>query len=106
MDATDWRRTNPRFTGENLTRNLRIVDRVREVAEEAGATPAQVALAWLLARGDGIAPIPGTKRVDRLQENSAADGIRLTPGQIKRLTNLTPASGARHAEPDMADIDR
>ncbi|MFD3640132.1 aldo/keto reductase [Streptomyces griseus] len=106
MDATDWRRTNPRFTGENLTRNLRIVDRVREVAEEAGATPAQVALAWLLARGDGIAPIPGTKRVDRLQENSAADGIRLTPGQINRLTNLTPASGARHAEPDMADIDR
>ncbi|MFE7452123.1 aldo/keto reductase [Streptomyces griseus] len=106
MDATDWRRTNPRFTGENLTRNLRIVDRVREVAEEAGATPAQIALAWLLARGDGIAPIPGTKRVDRLQENSAADGIRLTPGQINRLTNLTPASGARHAEPDMADIDR
>ncbi|MEU8768320.1 aldo/keto reductase [Streptomyces griseus] len=106
MDATDWRRTNPRFTGENLTRNLRIVDRVREVAEEAGATPAQVALAWLLARGDGIAPIPGTKRVDRLEENSAADGLRLTPGQITRLTNLTPASGARHAEPDMADIDR
>ncbi|MCU4749921.1 aldo/keto reductase [Streptomyces sp. G-5] len=106
LDATDWRRSNPRFTGDNLTRNLRIVDQVREVADEVEATPAQVALAWLLAQGDGIAPIPGTKRIDRLKENSAADGIRLTPGQITRLNNLTPASGERHAEPDMAAIDR
>ncbi|WP_121702910.1 aldo/keto reductase [Streptomyces sp. E5N298] len=106
LDAADWRRSNPRFTGDNLTRNLRIVDQVREVADEVGATPAQVALAWLLAQGDGIAPIPGTKRVDRLQENSAADGIRLTPGQIARLNNLTPASGERHAEPDMAAVDQ
>ncbi|WP_395577369.1 aldo/keto reductase [Streptomyces sp. BK79] len=106
LDATDWRRSNPRFTGDNLTRNLRIVDQVREVADEVGATPAQVALAWLLAQGDGIAPIPGTKRVDRLQENSAADGVRLTPGQIARLNNLTPASGERHAEPDMAAVDQ
>ncbi|MGV9618970.1 aldo/keto reductase [Streptomyces tendae] len=106
LDDTDWRRSNPRFTGDNLTRNLRIVDQVREVADEVGATPAQVALAWLLAQGDGIAPIPGTKRIDRLEENSAADGIRLTPGQIARLNNLTPASGERHAEPDMAAVDR
>lgn len=106
LDDTDWRRSNPRFTGDNLTRNLRIVDQVREVADEVGATPAQVALAWLLAQGHGIAPIPGTKRVDRLQENSAADGIRLTPGQIARLNNLTPASGERHAEPDMAAVDQ
>ncbi|MER7963991.1 aldo/keto reductase [Streptomyces ardesiacus] len=106
LDAADWRRSNPRFTGDNLTRNLRIVDQVREVADEAGATPAQVALAWLLAQGDGIAPIPGTKRVDRLEENSAADGIRLTPGQIARLNHLTPASGERHAEPDMAAVDQ
>ncbi|MEU9218106.1 aldo/keto reductase [Streptomyces sp. NPDC048376] len=106
LDAADWRRSNPRFTGDNLTRNLRIVDQVREVADEVGATPAQVALAWLLAQGDGIAPIPGTKRVDRLQENSAADGVRLTPGQIARLNNLTPASGERHAEPDMAAVDQ
>ncbi|MFD4595756.1 aldo/keto reductase [Streptomyces rubiginosohelvolus] len=104
LDAADWRRSNPRFTGDNLTRNLRIVDQVREVADEVGATPAQVALAWLLAQGDGIAPIPGTKRVDRLKENSAADVIRLTPGQIARLNNLTPASGERHAEPDMAAV--
>ncbi|MFF4475347.1 aldo/keto reductase [Streptomyces sp. NPDC001599] len=106
LDAADWRRSNPRFTGDNLTRNLRIVDQVREVADEVGATPAQVALAWLLAQGGGIAPIPGTKRIDRLKENSAADGIRLTPGQIARLNNLTPASGERHAEPDMAAVDQ
>lgn len=106
LDAADWRRSNPRFTGDNLTRNLRIVDQVREVADEVGATPAQVALAWLLAQGDGIAPIPGTTRIDRLEENSAADVIRLTPGQIARLNNLTPASGERHAEPDMAAVDQ
>ncbi|WP_031044748.1 aldo/keto reductase [Streptomyces sp. NRRL F-5650] len=106
LDAADWRRSNPRFTGDNLTRNLRIVDQVREVADEVGATPVQVALAWLLAQGDGIAPIPGTTRIDRLEENSAADGIRLTPGQIARLNNLTPASGERHAEPDMAAVDQ
>ncbi|MER6336613.1 aldo/keto reductase [Streptomyces tendae] len=106
LDAADWRRSNPRFTGDNLTRNLRIVDEVREVADEVGATPAQVALAWLLAQGDGIAPIPGTTRIDRLKENSAADGIRLTPGQVARLNSLTPASGERHAEPDMAAVDQ
>ncbi|MGI5219537.1 aldo/keto reductase [Nocardia sp. CA-290969] len=106
LDAADWRRTNPRFTGGNLTRNLRIADEVREVADDIAATPAQVALAWLLAQGDGIAPIPGTKRVDRLEENSAADGIRLTADQIARLNNLPPASGDRHAEPDMAAVDR
>ncbi|MBQ1023779.1 aldo/keto reductase [Micromonospora sp. C95] len=105
LDENDWRRTNPRFTGDNLTRNLRIVDEVRDVASEVGATPAQVALAWLLAQGEGIAPIPGTKRVNRLEENCAADSIRLTAGQIARLNNLTPASGDRHAEPDMAAID-
>ena len=106
LDAADWRRTNPRFTGGNLTRNLRLVDEVHEIADQVDATPAQIALAWLLAQGDGIAPIPGTKRIARLEENSAADGIRLTPGQITRLNNLTPASGERHAEPDMAAIDQ
>lgn len=105
LDAADWRRTNPRFIGDNLTRNLRIVDQVGEIAVDVGATPAQVALAWLLAQGEGIAPIPGTKRGDRLEENSAADGIRLTAGHIARLKDLTPTSGARHAEPDMAVID-
>ena len=102
----DWRKTNPRFTGENFQRNLRIVDEVKAVAAEAGATPAQVALAWLLAQGDDIAPIPGTKRVARVEENTAADGIELSAEQIERLNNLTPAAGERHDEGNMAVIDR
>jgi aryl-alcohol dehydrogenase-like predicted oxidoreductase len=106
LDADDWRRTNPRFTGGNLERNLRIVDEVRAVATEAGATPAQIALAWLLAQGEDINPIPGTRRVERLEENIAADGIRLTPDQVGRLNNLTPASGDRHDQNGMAAIDR
>lgn len=106
LDADDWRRTNPRFTGGNLERNLRIVDEVRAVATEAGATPAQIALAWLLAQGEDINPIPGTRRIERLEENIAADRIRLTPDQIGRLNNLAPASGDRHDRGGMAAIDR
>ena len=102
----DWRKTNPRFTGENFQRNLRIVDEVAAVATEVGATPAQIALAWLLAQGNDIAPIPGTKRVSRVEENTAADGIELTAAQLERLDNLTPAAGARHDEANMATIDR
>ncbi|MFI8527376.1 aldo/keto reductase [Promicromonospora sukumoe] len=105
LDADDWRRTNPRFTGGNLERNLRIVDEVREVAAEAGATPAQVALAWLLAQGEGIAPIPGTRRVERLEENVAAVGIALTADQIGWLNSLAPASGDRHDRGGMAVVD-
>jgi aryl-alcohol dehydrogenase-like predicted oxidoreductase len=104
LDADDWRRTNPRFAGGNLERNMRIVDEVRAVAAEAGATPAQIALAWLLSRGDDIAPIPGTTRVDRLEENAAADSISLTDGQIARLDNLTPATGDRYDEANMAAL--
>jgi len=102
----DWRKTNPRFVGENFQRNLRIVDEVQAVAAEAGATPAQIALAWLLAHGDDIGPIPGTKRVARVEENTAADGIELSADQIERLNNLTPAAGERHDEGNMAVIDR
>jgi aryl-alcohol dehydrogenase-like predicted oxidoreductase len=98
LSDDDWRKTNPRFTGENFQRNLRIVDEVQAVAAEAGATPAQIALAWLLAQGDDIAPIPGTKRVARVEENTAADRIELSGEQIERLNNLTPAVGARHDE--------
>jgi aryl-alcohol dehydrogenase-like predicted oxidoreductase len=102
----DWRKTNPRFVGENFERNLRIVDEVQAVAAEAGATPAQIALAWLIAQGDDIAPIPGTKRVARVEENIAADGIALSSDQIERLNKLTPAAGERHDEGNMAAIDR
>ena len=106
LSDDDWRKTNPRFSGENFQRNLRIVDEVQSVAAELGATPAQIALAWLLAQGDDIAPIPGTKRVIRVEENTAADRIELSAGQIERLKNLTPAAGARHDEGNMAVIDR
>jgi len=102
----DWRKSNPRFTGENFQRNLRIVGEVEAVAAEAGATPAQIALAWLLAQGDDIAPIPGTRRVARVEENTAADRVELTAGQLERLNNLTPAAGDRHNEANMATIDR
>src|SRR6476659_2623151 len=102
----DWRKTNPRFVGENFQRNLRIVEEVEAVAAEVGATPAQIALAWLLTQGDDIAPIPGTKRVARVEENTAADGIELSAEQIERLNNLTPAAGERHDEDNMAAIDR
>jgi aryl-alcohol dehydrogenase-like predicted oxidoreductase len=102
----DWRKTNPRFTGENFGRNLAIVDEAAAVAAEVGATPAQIALAWLLAQGDDIAPIPGTRRVARVEENTAADGIELSDNQLERLSNLTPASGQRHDETNMASIDR
>ena len=91
---------------ENFQRNLRIVDEVQAVAAEAGATPAQIALVWLLAPGDDIAPIPGTKRVARAEENTAADGVVLSTDQVERLNNLTPASGERHDEGNMAAVDR
>jgi aryl-alcohol dehydrogenase-like predicted oxidoreductase len=106
LSDDDWRKTNPRFSGENFRRNLRIVDEVKAVASEARATPAQIALAWLIAQGDDIAPIPGTKRVGRVEENSAADRLELSAEQIKRLNNLTPASGERHDVGNMAVIDR
>src|ERR1700722_6837512 len=106
LSDDDWRKTNPRFTGENFQRNLRIVDEVKAVAAQAGATPAQIALAWLLEQGSDIAPIPGTKRVARVEENIAADRLELGAGQIERLNNLVPAAGERHDQGNMAVIDR
>jgi len=106
FDDRDWRTTNPRFTGENFQHNLRIADEVEAVAAQAGVTPAQVALAWLLAKGDDIAPIPGTKRVGRAEENIAADGVELTAEQISQLDNLTPAAGDHHEAADMRLLGR
>ncbi|MCW2965343.1 MAG: aldo/keto reductase [Actinomycetia bacterium] len=101
----DWRKNNPRFTEGNFEKNLRIVDEVKAVATELDATPAQIALAWLLAQGDDIAPIPGTKRVSRVEEKTAADELRLSAQHIERLNNLTPAIGERHEAGNMAVID-
>jgi len=106
LSDNDFRRTNPRFIGENFKRNQHIADEVEAVATEVGATPAQVALAWLLAQGDDIAPIPGTKRVSRVEENIAADGIDLGQQQIDRLNNLPPAAGDHHNEQQMQMIER
>jgi len=102
----DWRKTNPRFAPGNFEQNLRIVDEVAAVAAELEATSAQVALAWLLAQGDDIAPIPGTKRVARVEENVAADALVLGDAQRERLDGLAPAAGERHDAANMAAVDR
>ena len=102
--SDDFRANNPRFAKGNLEQNLRIVDTVEAVAKEVGATPAQVALAWLLAQGDDIVPIPGTKRVARLEENAAAVAITLTADQLARLGAIQPPVGDRYA--DMSRIGR
>jgi aryl-alcohol dehydrogenase-like predicted oxidoreductase len=102
----DFRKTNPRFEEGNFAHNLQVAGEVRQIAAEAGATPAQVALAWLLAKGDDIVPIPGTKRVSRLEENVAADGVELTAGQLAKLTDVTPPAGEHHNEAQMRMMDR
>ncbi|HEY5229517.1 MAG TPA: aldo/keto reductase [Galbitalea sp.] len=104
LDDDDFRRFSPRFAGDNLQANLRIVETVDAVAEELGAKPSQVALAWLLAQGDDIAPIPGTKRVDRLQENVAADDVVLSASQLRRLDSIAAPVGDRYA--DMSGVNR
>jgi aryl-alcohol dehydrogenase-like predicted oxidoreductase len=103
---SDYRKSNPRFFDENFQHNLDSADELREISAEIGATPAQVALAWLLAKGTDIVPIPGTKRVTRIEENVGADAVELTADQLARLDRLTPAVGGHHAEAQMAWIDR
>ncbi|MBN9105555.1 MAG: aldo/keto reductase [Propionibacteriaceae bacterium] len=104
LDASDFRRHNPRFEGENLQRNLAIVDQVEAVALELGATPGQVALAWLLAKGEDIVPIPGTKRVAYLEENVAADALELSADQRGVLDAVAAPYGDRYA--DMSGVNR
>ncbi|OMC14069.1 aldo/keto reductase [Mycobacterium colombiense] len=106
LPDTDYRKTNPRFFDDNFQHNLRCADEVRDISADVGATPAQVALAWLLAKGPDIVPIPGTKRVTRLEENVGADAVELTADQLARLDGLTPPVGGHHAEAQMAWIDR
>jgi aryl-alcohol dehydrogenase-like predicted oxidoreductase len=102
LDESDFRRQNPRFEGENLEANIRIVEVVDKVAADADATPAQVALAWILAKGDDIAPIPGTKRVSRLEENVAAVSTRASAAQLAELDAVPAPSGDRY--PDMTGV--
>ena len=90
LPADDWRRENPRFQGENFAANIAIADRVRELAEAKGRTPAQLALAWLLSRGEDVVPIPGTRSIARLEENAAAAEIELTDEELRTLTEGLP----------------
>ncbi|MFF4890806.1 aldo/keto reductase [Micromonospora chersina] len=103
----DWRRTVPRFADGNLDANVRLAEAVREVAAEIGCTPAQAALAWLLAQGEDILPIPGTRRVRYLEENTAAADLRLTPEQLARLRAAVPAgsvAGERYTAAGMRTV--
>lgn len=104
LDEKDFRRSNPRFADGALDANLAIVEVIERVAAEAGATPAQVALAWLLAQGEGIAPIPGTRRLERLEENIGADALVLTPAQLAELDAVAAPVGDRYA--DMSAVNR
>jgi aryl-alcohol dehydrogenase-like predicted oxidoreductase len=100
----DWRRTNPRFQGENFQKNLELVEELGALAREKQVTPAQLALAWLLTRGQHVVPIPGSRRVERLEENAAAVDIRLSDQDLHRLELIAPvgaAVGARYPEPMM-----
>jgi aryl-alcohol dehydrogenase-like predicted oxidoreductase len=106
LAADDTRTGNPRFIGENFEHNLRLLAEVEAVAAAAGATPAQVALAWLLTRGEDVVPIPGTRHVHRLEENVAAADVRLTDEQIAELTDLAPAAGDHHNEAQMQMLER
>jgi aryl-alcohol dehydrogenase-like predicted oxidoreductase len=101
LPDNDYRQTAPRFSDENLARNLPLVEAVRAVAGEIGCTPAQAAVAWVLAQGEDILPIPGTKRVRYLEENAAVDSLVLTDEQLARLSDAVPADGVagdRYAE--------
>jgi aryl-alcohol dehydrogenase-like predicted oxidoreductase len=105
----DWRRTNPRFQGDNFQKNLELVDELKAMAQEKGVTSAQLALAWLLTRGDHVVPIPGSRRIERLQENAAATHIQLTEQDLHRLDLIAPvgaAVGTRYPEPMMAALNR
>jgi aryl-alcohol dehydrogenase-like predicted oxidoreductase len=107
LPETDWRRRSPRFQGENFQKNLAVVDRVKEIAAEKGLTPGQLALAWLLAQGKDIVPIPGTKRRAYLEENIGAIRIRLSADDLRRIEEVAPkgiAAGDRY--PDMNTVNR
>ena len=104
----DYRRLSPRFQGENFGRNLELVGRVKKIAEEKGCTPAQLALAWVLAQGRDVIPIPGTKRRSYLEQNAAAMDLTLTQKDLRRIEEVAPrgaAKGSRYPEEMMRFVD-
>src|SRR6266705_6786217 len=108
LAADDWRRNNPRFQGQNFQRNLDLVTRVEAIAREKGCTPSQLALAWLLAQGEDVVPIPGTKRRRYLEENARAVEIVLTAGDLRRIGEVAPkgaTAGSRYPEGGMRSVN-
>ena len=106
LEPTDYRRNSPRFQGENFARNLALVASIEAIAKDKGVTPAQLALAWVLARGNDIVPIPGSKSIAHLEENIAAAEIVLTPEELARIDEVAPkgaAAGDRY--PSMALVN-
>jgi aryl-alcohol dehydrogenase-like predicted oxidoreductase len=107
LDAGDFRRYGPRFTGANLEQNLKLAAKVQEIASVKGVTPAQLALAWVLAQGDDVVPIPGTKRRAYLEENAVAADLELSEEDLSRIdAELPEAAGARYDEAGMASVNR
>jgi aryl-alcohol dehydrogenase-like predicted oxidoreductase len=109
FDPDDWRRTNPRFAGENFQKNLRLVDEIETLARQKRCTPAQLALAWVLSRGDDVVPIPGTKRRKYLEDNVGALDVRLTDDDLARIDRILPpgaAAGTRYLPQGMQSLNR
>ena len=105
----DWRRSMPRFEQENFRRNMELVERIKALAARKGCSPAQLALAWVLAQGDDIVPIPGTKRRRYLEENSGALDVQLSPKELAEIDTILPAgaaAGSRYSAPGMRTINR
>ncbi len=108
LDEDDWRRDNPRFQGENFQRNLDLVEEIKGMADEKAVTPAQLALAWVLAQGEDIVPIPGTTKPHRVEENAGALDVELTDVELTRLDGIAPvgvAAGSRYPEQAMAMLN-
>jgi len=107
LGEDDYRRSDPRYQGENFAKNMELVAQVKSIAAGHGATPGQVALAWLLAQGGDVVPIPGTKRIKYLEENAGAAGLTLTPAEAARLGELAAATaGPRYGERGMQMVER
>ena len=109
LAADDWRRTNPRFQNENAVTNRRLVDAVTQIAMAKGCTPAQLALAWLLHQGPDIVPIPGTRRIERLEENAAATHVELSSGELDSIEQAlvnNVVAGTRYPQANMSAVNR
>ncbi len=109
LEEKDWRRMNPRFVGENFEKNLRLAEHVKNLARKKGCTTAQLALAWVLARGEDVVPIPGTKRVKYLEENMGAVRVAFTRQELEEIDRLFPvgaAAGTRYPEAMMGMVGR